>query len=63
MDTKAKYMLLEIGMLDVKAWRSSVRHEGNFDWIGGPSANLEVLVVILRGSRWLCLPSLTWHDD
>ena len=47
MDTKAKNLLLELRMLDVKALRRNVRHKGDFDWIGGPSSNL---VVILRGS-------------
>ena len=65
MDVKAKYLLLELRMLDVKsgdciveARRRGVRHGDDFDGLGGHFANQEAPEVSSPGSWLLCTPSL-----
>ena len=65
MDVKAKYLLLEIRMLDEETVflrlgprRRSVQHGDDFNWLGGHSANQEALEVSWWGSWLFCAPSL-----
>ena len=63
MDVKAKYLLLDIKLLDVRqSWAAcqtySMRLGDDFDWLGDHSANQEPPEVSLRGSWMLCTPSL-----
>ena len=47
-----------LGVRVAEAGRRSIRHEDDFDCLGGHSANQEALEVSLRGSRLRCTPFL-----
>jgi len=42
----------------LEAWKRSVRHGDDFDWLVGHSVNQEAPEVSLQGSWLLCTPSL-----